>query len=422
MTDAATHSTNVFDARFRGIPPGEVLSAASIKSKNWSPARGDMPLPVLTLDTPALRANATGFLDYANEAGVLLAPHAKTPMMPTFAKMLIEQGAWGATVANIQQLQTLLEAGITRLVYASPPGGASGARHLINALKAFPAAEVFIFLDSVEGVAALDAAMRNIGNARVSGLVELGFGRTGARTLETAIAIRDAILATEGQIELAGVATYEAAAVDGSDYRHAFDELFQLVSHAFSAIRDVVGSEKTMTITAGGSMYFDEVVSRLGPIAREGNARLVLRSGAIFFSDDGLYKRALEAVAARGITGQVARSIKPVLSLWTEVLSQPEPDLTICGFGMRDAPNDQGVPIIRRAFRDGQQIDLSDPAPVVEKLNDQHAFVRGSAALRVGDVLELGISHPCTALQRWRLVYGIDEQGLIVDILTTHFG
>jgi D-serine dehydratase len=422
MTDAATQSTKFFDARFRGIPPGEVLSAASIKSKNWSPARGDMPLPILTVDTPALRANETVFLDYAKKAGVLLAPHAKTPMMPAFAKMLIEQGAWGATVANIQQLHTLLEGGITRLIYASPPGGTSGARHFIDALKAFPAAEVFIFLDSVEAVAALDAATTNIGDARVSGLVELGFGRTGARTLETAVAIRDAILATNGKIELAGVATYEAAAVDGSDYRRAFEELFQLVSDAFYTIRDVVGSEKTMTITAGGSMYFDEVIARLEPIARQGNARLVLRSGAIFFSDDGLYKRALEAVEARGITGQLGRSIRPVLSLWTEVLSQPEPGLMICGFGMRDAPNDQGMPIIRRAFRDGREIDIGDPAPVVEKLNDQHAYVRGNAALRIGDVLELGISHPCTALQRWRLVYGINEQGLIVDILTTHFG
>lgn len=421
MTDAATQNTNVFDARFRGIPPGEVLSAASIKSKNWSPARGDMPLPVLTLDTPALRANTTVFLDYANKAGVLLAPHAKTPMMPAFAKMLIEQGAWGATVANTQQLHTLLETGIKHLVYASPPGGTSGASHLVNALKAFPGAEVFVFLDSVDGVAALDTAMTE-GGAKVSGLVELGFGRTGARTLETAIAIRDAIHATNGKIELAGVATYEAAAVDGSDYRRAFDELFQLVSDTFTAIRDVAGLEKAMTITAGGSMYFDEVVARLEPIARQDNARLVLRSGAIFFSDDGLYKRALEAIAVRGTARQLARSIRPVLSLWVEVLSQPEPGLTICGFGMRDAPNDQGMPIIRRAFRDGREIDIANPAPVVEKLNDQHAFVRGSAALRVGDILELGISHPCTALQRWRLVYGINEQDLVDDILTTHFG
>ncbi|WP_421593267.1 alanine racemase [Shinella sp. M27] len=422
MTDAATQNTNVFDAGFRGISPGETLSAVSIRSKNWSPARGDMPLPVLTLDKPALRANTTAFLDYADEAMVLLAPHAKTPMMPVFAKMLIEQGAWGATVANTQQLYTLLAAGITRLVYASPPGGTSGARHLVNALKPFPEAEVFVFLDSVEGVRALHTAMTESSGTRVFGLVELGFGRTGARTLDTAVAIRDAILSTDGKIELAGVATYEAAAVDGCDYRCAFDELFQLVNDAFSVIRDVSERGKNLTITAGGSMYFDEVIARLEPTARQGNARLVLRSGAIFFSDDGLYKRGLEAVSERSSAGRVAESIRPVLSLWAEVISQPEPGLAICGFGMRDAPNDQGMPIIRRAFRDGREIDMASPAPVIEKLNDQHAFVRGSAALRVGDILELGISHPCTALQRWRLVYGINEHGIVDDILTTHFG
>ena len=170
-------------------------------------------------------------------------------------------------------------------------------------------------------------------------------------------------------------------------------------------------------------MYFDEVVARLAPFAREYGASLVLRSGAIFFSDDGLYKQALESVARRSASSQVAASIRPVLSLWAEVISRPEPDLAICGFGMRDAPNDQGLPVIRRAFRNGGQLDIgSGAAPVVEKLNDQHAFVRQSERLRVGDIVELGISHPCTAFQRWNLVYGLDDKGIVDEILATHFG
>ncbi|HEV7247365.1 MAG TPA: alanine racemase [Shinella sp.] len=423
MTDAATQSTTVIDARFRGIPPGVALSGGSVRSKNWSPARGDMPLPILTLDKSALLANTKRFLDYADDAGVLLAPHAKTPMMPAFARSLVEQGAWGATVANIQQLYTLLDAGLTRLIYASPPGGATGAAHLVKAIKPFPQAEILVFLDSVEAVKTLHAAMAESDDVKIRGLVELGFGRTGARKLETAIGIRDAMLSTNGKIALAGVATYEAAAVQGADYRPAFDELFQLVEDTFLAVRDAAGKETSLTITAGGSMYFDEVVARLAPFAREYGASLVLRSGAIFFSDDGLYKQALESVARRSASSQVAASIRPVLSLWAEVISRPEPDLAICGFGMRDAPNDQGLPVIRRAFRNGGQLDIgSGAAPVVEKLNDQHAFVRQSERLCVGDIVELGISHPCTAFQRWNLVYGLDDEGIVDEILATHFG
>jgi D-serine dehydratase len=423
MTDVATQSTNVIDARFRGIPPGVALSGASVKSKNWSPARGDMPLPILTLDKPTLIANTKRFLEYADDAGVLLAPHAKTPMMPAFAKSLVEQGAWGATIANIQQLYTLLDAGLTRLIYASPPGGATGAAHLVNAMKQFPQAEILVFLDSVEAVQALHAAITKSDDVKILGLVELGFGRTGVRKLETAISVRDAVLSTNGKIELAGVATYEAAAVQGNDYRPVFDELFRLVEDTFIAVRDAVGKERTLTITAGGSMYFDEVVARLAPFAREHDARLVLRSGAIFFSDDGLYKRALEAVTRRSVSSQVAASIRPALSLWAEVISRPEPGLAICGFGMRDAPNDQGLPVIRRVFRNGRELDMGSGAvPIVEKLNDQHAFVLQSELLRVGDIVEFGISHPCTAFQRWNLIYGLDENGIVDEILKTYFG
>jgi len=42
----------------------------------------------------------------------------------------------------------------------------------------------------------------------------------------------------------------------------------------------------------------------------------------------------------------------------------------------------------------------------VTALNDQHAYVviPASSTLAVGDVVRLGISHPCTAFDKWRLL------------------
>jgi len=49
----------------------------------------------------------------------------------------------------------------------------------------------------------------------------------------------------------------------------------------------------------------------------------------------------------------------------------------------------------------------------VTALNDQHAFLRldpaRTADLRVGEVVRLGISHPCTALDKWRLLPVVDS-------------
>ena len=44
----------------------------------------------------------------------------------------------------------------------------------------------------------------------------------------------------------------------------------------------------------------------------------------------------------------------------------------------------------------------------------------------VGDVLRLGLSHPCTAFDKWQLIPVIDdagaEQPVVVDLLRTVFG
>jgi D-serine dehydratase len=411
----------VLDSGIRGVPPGVVTRQSNIGSRMWSPLNGSMTLPVLTLDEPALAANTAAFLGFARDRGVLVAPHAKTPMMPKLAASLVADGAWGATVANVQQLGVLLAEGVKRLIYGSPPGGTAGCRHLAAMLDLYPTAHVYVFLDSVEGVKALDAALRESG-ATAHGLVELGFGRTGARDLRAAEAIVAAILETNGTIALSGVATYEAAAITpGVDAKETLDTLFDLVSKTYRAVREAA-PDRHLTLTAGGSIYFDAVIDSLGPLVQSGSGSLVLRSGAIFFSDDGLYKHAFQAMADRGRTMDVARAIRPVLSLWAEILSVPEPGLAIAGFGMRDAPNDQGLPVVRQVFRDGVPIDPASVA--VDRLNDQHAFIRGAGTngLRIGDIIELGISHPCTALQRWRIVFGCDENRIVHHAFETRFG
>lgn len=414
------------DQSTRGIPAGVTVSDDAVSGHGWFPGDGGMALPVLTMDMGAFTANTDAFFDFADGHDALLAPHAKTPMIPELALSLVKRGAWGATVANPQQLNVILETGIRNVIVASPPGGAAGATQLARTTERFPGAEVHVFLDSVEGVTALNAALTKTSGSNVHGLVEVGFGRTGARTIERSKAVLDAILATGGAIRLSGVATYEAAAVTGAEPAEVtLARLFDLVTETYEAILTKVTGDERIILTAGGSVYFDTVVQALNPLAsRRANTSLILRSGAIFFSDDGLYQRAFSAMAQRGLATQVAHAVRPVLSLWAEVLSRPEDGLAIAGFGMRDAPNDQGLPVVRRVFRDGTALDADVASGVrVDRLNDQHAFLTGPLVdrLQVGDILELGISHPCTALQRWRVIFGVGKSGKVDRVYRTRF-
>ena len=68
------------------------------------------------------------------------------------------------------------------------------------------------------------------------------------------------------------------------------------------------------------------------------------------------------------------------------------------------------------------------PAPAdwkVSGLNDQHAYLRGTGAehqaLRVGDLVALGIAHPCTTFDKGRWMPVVDADYNVCDAIVTCF-
>ena len=62
----------------------------------------------------------------------------------------------------------------------------------------------------------------------------------------------------------------------------------------------------------------------------------------------------------------------------------------------------------------------------VLRLNDQHAFLRvDGTPPPVGAVVRLGLSHPCTALDKWRLIPLVDDPDapdpLVIGAVETSF-
>jgi D-serine dehydratase len=163
MTITPSEISPRLDATTRGIPLVEGIALSDIGRAGWAPSRGDLALPVLTLDEAAFAANRDLFLAWCAEVGAAVAPHAKTPMSPELAHSLVEAGAWGLTVANLQQAAVFLAAGERRLVLGNEIGGANTGRRLGTLLAAHPDAEFHAFADSPETVASLGLAGRTAG-------------------------------------------------------------------------------------------------------------------------------------------------------------------------------------------------------------------------------------------------------------------
>lgn len=391
-----------------------------------------MPLPILTFDAEVYRANRDTLLRYGRTHEALLAPHAKTAMIPALAAEFIAEGGWGVTVADVRQAAVMIDAGIEHILLANEVGGIHGARHLARLLCDHPQAKLTVFADSVEAVEALDRAWREAGMVRpLPVLLEFGLGRAGARDLDTASKVLESLRQAErhGRLRIGGVAAYEGAAAvaDGRKTISRIDALLTLQAEGLRLVREAAGDDRRLIATAGGSLYFDRVVQTLGVAAKaDGGTDLVLRPGAILYGDHGVYERGFAAMDARGgfclDSLSASEAFRPVLRVWAEVLSCPEPGLAICGMGMRDVSFDSDLPRPLRVFRDGSNVKADTSSLKVERLNDQHAFVSvGHGQLRVGDVIEFGISHPCTCLHLWRTVQALDSTGQIVAELTTHF-
>jgi D-serine dehydratase len=406
---------------------GVIEDSVDVTTAGLRPERGDLSLPVLTLDLAAFERNADAMLDYAVARNLLLAPHAKTPMSPELSRRLVEKGAWGLSVANLQQATVMLDNGFDRLLVANQIGGTASGSRFGKVLAAYPTAKVTFFADSVPSVQAIGAAAGAAGRA-LPVVVEVGRCRAGARDEATIAAIIAEILASDHLI-LSGVACYEGAVAKASpsETEAAIAELCAASALAFQQIRRA-RPDAELLLSAGGSSFFDLVVKHLLPVAEaDGNARLVLRSGAIFFHDHGVYERALAQLDSRDgfatVTGKTAAdSFVPALRVWAEVLSRPEPNLLICGMGMRDVCSDQDLPRPLAFYRDGDALPEGEAS--VFKLNDQHAFVRVSSdhPAVVGDVVEFGISHPCTCIDRWRIILGRGRDGAISASFPTYFG
>ena len=243
-------------------------------------------------------------------------------------------------------------------------------------------------------------------------LVEIGHagGRTGCRTHEAALAVAKAAQAT-GTLTVAGVAGYEGTIAGGEPEIAAFCRRLRAVAGALGD-----GNGRCI-VTAGGSAYFDVVTRELtarGPGATA-PVQVILRSGAYLTHDHGFY--GTMSPAGRGAAG--APVLRPALELWAQVLSRPEPGLALLGAGRRDVGFDMGLPVPVRVIGSA----ASTAGWAVTKLNDQHAYLRldEAAALGPGDLVGLGISHPCTTLDKWRVLVVLNDDDLVIDMVHCFF-
>lgn len=378
--------------RHKSVPPALWGRRASEAAADHPPV-ADFPTPLLTLDRAASDANVAAVSRWASERGLELAPHGKTTMAPELWRRLLDAGCWGITLATPWQVQVARAAGIDRILLANQVADPAAAAWIAAELDAHAQFEFACWVDSAASVSVLAATA---GERPIDVLVEVGGpgGRTGVRGVDAALAVADAV-AAEPRLRLRGVTGYEGSY--GFDRDEATVAAVRAYLAGLAATASAVLDTHQVTdaiVSAGGSTWFDLVAEELAGLA--GRARLVLRSGAFQAHDDLFYAATAPADAG----------LRPALTVRSRVLSRPEPGVVVLDAGKRDLPFDYDLPVVVSAA-DGSGLTGAR----VVSLADQHARVElpTETALAVGEVVLLGISHPCGAFDRWRLIAEVED-------------
>lgn len=424
--------SELLNAVTKGLPHlANPIEISQLKQQNWNLLAEDLPLPAAVIRSSAMDRNRKAMMAYVREAGVGLAPHGKTTMSPEIFAMQLEDGAWGITLSTIYHLRVGYAAGAKRVLLANELVSPRDMDFVVQFLAENDDLEFYCFIDSVEHVARWAAAMsRGKLNRPLNLLIELGYagGRAGCRNADDALTVASAI-STYPQLRLQGIAGFEGLrqylpADEAQVLTDQFLAHMAAVIHAIDA-RGLFGGEEII-LTAGGSALFDIVAKSFGALSLSKPNRIIIRSGCYITHDSGIYERHQPARLARQ---QADAHCGPVLDaaieIWAHVLSVPEKGRAILGAGRRDFGHDAGPPRALKSYRPGS---ASGPQGLpheceIVSINDQHAHLicPDEVELAVGDMVALGISHPCTTFDKWRVILVVDDDYTVVSAVTTQF-
>ena len=398
----------------------------TVGSLNLNVFASDFMFPVAVISQSDLQHNIATMANFCADSGLSLAPHGKTSMSPEITERQLEAGAWGITASTASQARVFRSFGVTRILIAHQVVDPAAVRWIWDELAARGDVRIICLVDSIAGIERMEAALADRPSGRpLDVLVELGAtaGRSGCRTIDEAVDVARRVDASE-RLRLVGVEGYEGILpAEGGDFS-GVDRFLADVRTLAERLNEsgLFVHLDEVIVTAGGSMYPDRVAVVLGDDwDLERPVRVVMRSGGYVTHDSIHY-------AKGGPFGlrpplDLYPTLRPAMTVWSFVVSRPEPDLAILGFGKRDASFDVDLPTPLVVRRSDELQQLDDGTLELFELNDQHAYVRVSPGfdLAVGDIVGCGISHPCTTLDRWRALPLVDEHFNVAGVVRTFF-
>ncbi len=326
--------------------------------------------PVGYVDLSRVRRNARRVARYASEHGLSWRPHIKTHKSIEIARIQLEEGARGLTVATPREAEVMARV-TPDILLAYPPVGAARLRRIV----ALPGSlDLKVALDSIEALDALAAA--SAAAARTTGVLveqDVGLRRVGVATAEDVVALARRAADTKG-VSFRGVLFYPGH-VRGAFAAQA-PELARVADGLRRTLDALDAAGLRPEIVSGGStptLWHSHEIEGLTEI----------RAGSCIFYDR-------EAMAVG-----VATADEVAYTVLTTVVSTAVPGQAVVDAGSKALAREA------RGGDGGYGVLLDRPEVVVSSLSEEHGVLDLSGSAwrpRIGERVRIVPNHVCVSV------------------------
>lgn len=331
-------------------------------------SKEEIDTPALLVDVAVMEANLRRMADFFVGRGAKLRPHAKTHKCPIIAQKQLDLGAIGITCAKLGEAEALIAGGIQDILIANQIVG----EHKISRLTELAQrANLTVAVDNPENISALSRAAADK-RVKMSVLVEvdIGMGRCGVLPGQGALTLAQQVSRSPG-LSFAGLMGYEGHLIFVPSLKERTERCREAMGLLLETKDLIEKAGLPVSIVSGGGTGTYAITGDIPGITE-------VQAGSYLFMD----------TRYRGIEGLEAFDV--ALTLLTTVISRPQKGRAVIDSGRKAIAQDFGLPEIK-----------DHPGAKLVALAEEHGIVtleETDQDWRVGDKIELIVSHCCTTI------------------------
>jgi D-serine deaminase-like pyridoxal phosphate-dependent protein len=350
--------------------------------------------PALLIDNDIMKSNIRFMQEKANQYSVNLRPHIKTHRMPELARMQMDEGAYGITVAKVGEAEVMAENGLVNIFVANEIVGLSKLERVKTLHRNI---SIRIGVDNHYQIDQLEEVFKNEEmGIEVLIEVEVGENRSGVITDEQLINLAKYIK-TKEKVILKGVFSHEGHSYKAKNIEACIEACIESQKRTVRAgtmIKELGISIDTISIGATPSMMHAGIIEGVTEI----------RPGTYIFMDVG------QGSAIHDFN-------KCAATVLTTIISKPTDERVVLDAGAKSLTSQNRSEGICSTHgyglvKNSNNIRLSG-------VFDEHGLIYNKEfrdSIEIGDKLEIIPNHVCPTCNLYEKAYLVSQGTILKEI------